>query len=323
MKPLHVCLSLVTALVLVACGRAAKHPVPADDSPYRPAVEALRGYLQTGEAERLTQARSLLPPDGRERSSAAGDAVPVEGEQLVVDLLDVAQGGPVPGGPLREAVLRELLRDRSAGLRLLDILWTGTIEDSEFASEDSYVQVIYRCTRPGRDSARGPLLDFLDLKPGQVVLDLGSGPGYYTFPMAKRVGPEGRVVAVEVNDHILDFVRRHARETGYGNVEPWRGGLHDIRVPANSADVAFMTHMFVDIENDHDRDERERLFESVREALKPGGAFVVCEPPTGQTSDVSFDFLVSHLRAYGFKAPATPRDKRLAGVYLCVRVTKP
>src|SRR5262245_14692693 len=65
----------------------------------------------------------------------------------------------------------------------------------------------------------GAPLDFLDLKPGETVLDLGSGPGLDCFLAAEQVGDTGRVIGIDMTPAMLERARRNAEKSGYRNVE--------------------------------------------------------------------------------------------------------
>jgi arsenite methyltransferase len=76
-----------------------------------------------------------------------------------------------------------------------------------------------------------------DLRPGETVLDLGSGGGIDVILSARRVGPEGRVYGLDMTDEMLDLARRNVAEAGLDNVELLRGILEEVPLPADSVDV--------------------------------------------------------------------------------------
>jgi arsenite methyltransferase len=84
------------------------------------------------------------------------------------------------------------------------------------------------------------------LEPGQTVLDLGSGGGKICYIAAQVVGPEGRVIGVDVNDEMLALARRHqpaiAARLGYDNVEFRRGRIQDLRTDLDAADTYLRRH---------------------------------------------------------------------------------
>src|SRR5262249_11691962 len=79
--------------------------------------------------------------------------------------------------------------------------------------------------RPEREKEErtDKLLEALALKPGEVVADVGAGSGYYTFPVAKQVGPKGKVYAVDIQKEMLDLIRTRMKARKLDNVEPVLG----------------------------------------------------------------------------------------------------
>src|SRR6266508_775526 len=76
-----------------------------------------------------------------------------------------------------------------------------------------------------------------DLHPGERVLDLGSGGGIDVLLSAKRVGPTGRAIGLDMTDEMLALAQRNAAEAGAGNVEFLKGQIKAIPLPAASVDV--------------------------------------------------------------------------------------
>src|SRR5438876_1074860 len=76
--------------------------------------------------------------------------------------------------------------------------------------------------RPERQQEEEPtkLLDALKLKPGDVIGDIGAGSGYLSFPIAKRVGPNGKVLAVDIQAQMLKLIRKRMEAEKVKNVEP-------------------------------------------------------------------------------------------------------
>src|SRR5438067_2494885 len=74
--------------------------------------------------------------------------------------------------------------------------------------------------RPQREKEErtDQLLKVLDLKPGMAVADVGAGSGYFTFPMARMVGPKGKVLAVDIQDEMLDLIRKRSKLHKLSNV---------------------------------------------------------------------------------------------------------
>lgn len=126
------------------------------------------------------------------------------------------------------------------------------------------------------------LLKASDLKPGEVVADLGCGRGLFTFSLAERVGPRGQVYAVDINPGVLKYVDFEARRHPELRVKTVLGTESDVGLPAGSLDVAFLVAVYHNlVPRDAPRDPenlRKNLLPwlgTVHRALKPGGRFVI------------------------------------------------
>jgi len=91
-----------------------------------------------------------------------------------------------------------------------------------------------------------------DLKPGEIVLDLGAGGGIDCFPAAKRVGEDGRVIGVDMTPEMVERSRRFAREEGYTNVDFRLGEIENLPVTDASVDV-IMSNCVVNLSPDKER----------------------------------------------------------------------
>src|ERR671924_678703 len=76
-----------------------------------------------------------------------------------------------------------------------------------------------------------------ELRPGETVLDLGSGGGIDVLLSAKRVGPEGKVYGLDMTDEMLELARANQREAGVENVEFLKGTIEEVPLPDNAVDV--------------------------------------------------------------------------------------
>jgi SAM-dependent methyltransferase len=107
------------------------------------------------------------------------------------------------------------------------------------------------------------------LKEGEVVLDLGSGGGIDVFIAAKKVGPEGKAIGVDMTDEMLDLARRNAEEIGIENVEFRKGDIENLPVEDESVDV-IISNCVINLAPDKDK-----VFSEAYRVLKPGGRIMV------------------------------------------------
>ena len=119
-----------------------------------------------------------------------------------------------------------------------------------------------------------------------TVADIGAGSGYFSFRLARRVGAGGRVLAVDIQDEMLQIIRRRASRRNIGNVEPIRGTIRDPGLSPESVDLALMvdvyhefSHPWEMIQGNSSRPEAGRAAGS---GGVPGGGSGGSHPPAPQ-----------------------------------------
>jgi len=144
------------------------------------------------------------------------------------------------------------------------------------------------------------------LKKGQTVLDIGSAMGFFTLPMARLVGGEGKVIAVDLQEKMLRSLRRRAEKAGLSERIETRlcpGSTLGIDDLAGKVDFALMVAVL------HEMPDIKPPLSEVFNALKPHGFLLIAEP-TGHVTQEKFGEETSIIKGCGFNIIQTPVIKR-------------
>jgi ubiquinone/menaquinone biosynthesis C-methylase UbiE len=154
-------------------------------------------------------------------------------------------------------------------------LWVvglGVTQLSAFQLEQRPAEdYIERMERPTRVVKVNEVIEKLQLKPGDIVADIGSGSGTFSIPMAKAIAPGGVLYAVDIDQKMLDYVAEKAKKEGVTNIVTVLGEYEDPKLPVKNVDVAFYHRVL------HMIEKRQAHLNNTAAYLKPDGRIVVID----------------------------------------------
>jgi len=159
-------------------------------------------------------------------------------------------------GDFDNATFSENVEDRVAALEIAG-LSCEIVDVEAYAMENACTQLVDQWP----DRGEGKII---------AVADIGAGTGYFSFPMAKRV-PAGRVLAVDIQEEMLDIIEARKADGAAANVETVLGTETDPRLPAGQVDLALIVDAY------HEFSHPREMGEGIARALRPGGRLVLIE----------------------------------------------
>ncbi len=115
------------------------------------------------------------------------------------------------------------------------------------------------------------MLSALDVKPGQTVCDMGCGNGFYSLELARLVGENGKVLAVDIQREMLQMLKERAADEKITNIELVLGTIVHPKLPENSVDLMLMVDVY------HEFSHPEEMLAAIRKSLKPDGRVALVE----------------------------------------------
>jgi len=127
--------------------------------------------------------------------------------------------------------------------------------------------------RPERESEEAPgvALDAIGIRKGSAVADIGAGAGYFTWRLAERAGPEGKVYANDIQPEMLELLKKNIAARGFHNVETVLGAADDPRLPAGKIDLVLLVDVY------HEFSQPRKMLHKIRQSLKPDGRLILLE----------------------------------------------
>jgi ubiquinone/menaquinone biosynthesis C-methylase UbiE len=163
-------------------------------------------------------------------------------------------------------------RPLTARLRLTALLWLIAFLAAPTAQQPRHgrlfpPQQLGLLEGPDRDAWQKPdlVMDALNIADGAVVADLGAGAGWFTIRLARRVGPNGRVYAEDIQPQMIDSTTRRVQREGLRNVETILGTADDARLPAGGVDAVLIVDVY------HEMEHPVTLLRQVASSLSPKG----------------------------------------------------
>ncbi len=132
------------------------------------------------------------------------------------------------------------------------------------------------------------VMDEIGIRPGMTVVDVGAGDGWFTFHLADRVGPSGRVIAEDINVQALEALRRRCAEQKVLNVSILVGEPENPKLPAGAVDLTLMVNVLSALGNPN----VNRFLGNLAKCLKPEGQLVIIDwdpVKLNQTTKREFD----------------------------------
>ncbi|MEZ6147862.1 MAG: methyltransferase domain-containing protein [Planctomycetaceae bacterium] len=150
---------------------------------------------------------------------------------------------------------------------------------------------VERFEKEGRDAFdhRLEIVETIGLKPGMVVADVGAGTGLFTRLFSPEVGPEGKVIAVDIAETFVKHVEQSAHDAGCDNVIGVVCKEDSVNLPPNSIDLAFICDTY------HHFEFPAKTMQSIHQALRDGGQVILID--FHRIEGVSREWTMSHVRA--------------------------
>ena len=224
------------------------------------------------------------------------------------------------------ALLREFLM-RKYRLRDIGDEETKNGQDRKIWMEDT---MLFENPRRETWEKTSKFMQLINIRPGDRVADLGSGPGYYSFRFAKKVGPNGQVYAIDTDADHLRWVEEAKAAMGVTNVLTVQTEGRTLGLPdsAGKLDIVFLCSLYHNIYGIMTPPERDSLVASIREALKDNGKVYLADNGLVKQGTLPYhgpylakELIIAQMANYGFEL--VKNGQPIAQRYLLVFKKKP
>jgi ubiquinone/menaquinone biosynthesis C-methylase UbiE len=220
---------------------------------------------------------------------------------------------------MREKLIRPILTAILAGILAVVALVTGAVAQQTGThplSGRRYAQTMGVegadwLDRAERDNEEEPdhAIDVLKIAKGSTVADIGAGSGYMTVKLARKVGPDGKVFANDIQQGMLDLLNKRLTKNKITNVSTILGTQDDPRLPIDAIDLVLMVDVY------HELSQPQLMLRHLKASLKPGGRLVLLEyrkedpnVPIKPEHKMSVAEAKLEVEAEGFKLTKTNED---------------
>jgi ubiquinone/menaquinone biosynthesis C-methylase UbiE len=202
------------------------------------------------------------------------------------------------------ARLKEYLQ-RKYQLATLPDTGTQEAENSKAVLEDT---ILFNNPRREEWEKTSKVFSLMKIKEGQVIADVGSGPGYYSYQLAEKVGNKGKVYSIDTVQNHLDYIENVKKKYGITNIKTVHTDGENIGVTKNTVDLVFLCSLYHNIYGMNKEHNRDVFVNSIRDALKPDGTLFLVDNALVKDSQLPYhgpyvakELIIGQLKYYGFR----------------------
>jgi ubiquinone/menaquinone biosynthesis C-methylase UbiE len=202
------------------------------------------------------------------------------------------------------ARLKEYLKRK---YKLANLPDTGTqeAEHSKAVLEDT---ILFNNPRREEWENTSKVFSLMKLREGQVIADVGSGPGYYSYQFAEKIGNKGKVYSIDTVQNHLDYIENVKKKYNITNIKTVHTDGDTIGVPKNSVDLVFLCSLYHNIYGMNKEYNRDLFVNSIKNALKPDGTLFLVDNALVKDSQIPYhgpyvakELIIGQMKYYGFR----------------------